>query len=85
MVKSLENLTAGKNYVFAAWEEEVSIQPGTLTDVAGKYAVRSLQVAAQCLKSGEADGLVTAPLHKANTRSEAVSIYRSYALFESLF
>src|ERR1043166_507046 len=36
--------------VFSCWEEEVPLQPGTLTDTGGKYAVRSLMVATQCLK-----------------------------------
>src|SRR5215207_3731729 len=31
--------------LFTCWEEEVAITPGQLTDVAGKYAVLSLQTA----------------------------------------
>jgi 4-hydroxythreonine-4-phosphate dehydrogenase len=54
--------------VFSCWEEEVPLQAGMLTDAGGKYAVRSLQVATQCLKDGQVDALVTAPLHKGNTR-----------------
>ncbi len=54
--------------VFSCWEEEVQLQPGILTDTGGKYAVRSLRVAAQCLKDGQVDALVTAPIHKSNTR-----------------
>ena len=57
-------------YVFSCWEEEIGIQPGVLNETGGKYAVRSLQVAAQCLKDGQIDGLVTAPIHKSNTYSE---------------
>lgn len=57
-------------HVFSCWEEEVGLQPGVLTEAGGKYAVRSLQVAAQCLKDGQLDGLVTAPIHKSNTYSE---------------
>jgi 4-hydroxythreonine-4-phosphate dehydrogenase len=54
--------------IFNCWEEEVPIQPGALTDIGGKYAVRSLQVAAQCLKDGQLHALVTAPIHKSNTQ-----------------
>jgi 4-hydroxythreonine-4-phosphate dehydrogenase len=43
------------------------LQPGVLTDAAGKYAIRSLLVAAQCLKDGQLDAIVTAPIHKSNT------------------
>ena len=52
--------------LFNCWEDEVAITPGQLTDVAGKYAVLSLTVAAQALKDGKIDGLVTAPIHKKN-------------------
>jgi 4-hydroxythreonine-4-phosphate dehydrogenase len=57
---------AGVN-VFSCWEEEVPLQSGMLTEAGGKYAVRSLMVATQCLKDGQVDALVTAPIHKSNT------------------
>lgn len=66
--KDLTKLNPKQVNVFNCWEEEVPIQPGALTEIAGKYAVRSLQVAAQCLKDGEIDALVTAPIHKSNTQ-----------------
>jgi len=47
----------------------VAITPGELTAEGGKYAVRSLMVAAQCLKDGEIDAIVTAPIHKKNTQT----------------
>jgi 4-hydroxythreonine-4-phosphate dehydrogenase len=55
--------------IFNCWDEEVPIQPGSLTEAGGKYAVRSLTVAAQCLKDGQLDAIVTAPINKANTQS----------------
>lgn len=66
--KDLDNLSPKQVNVFNCWEEEVPIQPGVLTEAGGKYAVRSLMVAAQCLKDGQLDAIVTAPLHKANTQ-----------------
>lgn len=66
--KDLDNLSPKQVNVFNCWEEEVPIQPGALTEAGGKYAVRSLMVAAQCLKDGQLDAIVTAPLHKANTQ-----------------
>lgn len=65
--KDFEQLDEGAVNVFSCWEDEVSMQPGVLTDAGGKYAVRSLMVAAQCLKDGQIDALVTAPIHKSNT------------------
>jgi 4-hydroxythreonine-4-phosphate dehydrogenase len=54
--------------VFSCWEEDVQLQPGKLTDVGGKYAVRSFMVGTQCLKDGQIDALVTAPINKSNTQ-----------------
>jgi 4-hydroxythreonine-4-phosphate dehydrogenase len=67
-IKNFDQLKPKQANVFNCWEEEVSIHPGTLTDISGKYAVRSLTVAAQCLKDGDIDALVTAPIHKLNTQ-----------------
>ncbi len=67
--KEMDKLNPKQVNVFNCWDEEVSIQPGVLTEAGGKYALRSLQVAAQCLKDGEIDTLVTAPLHKSNTNT----------------
>lgn len=66
--KDLNNLNLKQVNVFNCWEEEVPIQPGVLTEQSGKYAIRSLMVATQCLKDGQLDALVTAPIHKANTQ-----------------
>ncbi|HEX4849600.1 MAG TPA: 4-hydroxythreonine-4-phosphate dehydrogenase PdxA, partial [Puia sp.] len=55
--------------IYNCWEEEVSITPGQLTDVGGKYAVKSLVAAVEALKERKIQGLVTAPIHKKNTQS----------------
>jgi 4-hydroxythreonine-4-phosphate dehydrogenase len=67
--KTFEGLNTKQVNVFNCWEEEVAITPGELTDEGGKYAVRSLLVAAQCLKDGQIDAIVTAPIHKKNTQT----------------
>ncbi|HTN45338.1 MAG TPA: 4-hydroxythreonine-4-phosphate dehydrogenase PdxA [Flavipsychrobacter sp.] len=66
--KDFSKLNPKQPNVFNCWEEEVPLQPGALTETGGKYAVRSLQVATQCLKDGQIDALVTAPIHKGNTQ-----------------
>jgi 4-hydroxythreonine-4-phosphate dehydrogenase len=66
--KDLTKLNPKQVNVFNCWEDEVPIQPGALTETGGKYAVRSLMVAAQCLKDGQLDAIVTAPIHKSNTQ-----------------
>ncbi len=65
--KDLSNLNMKQVNVFNCWDDEVAIQPGVLTDAGGKYAIRSLMVATQCLKDGQLDAIVTAPIHKSNT------------------
>lgn len=65
--KDLTKLNPKQVNIFNCWDDEVPLQPGVLTEAGGKYAIRSLLVATQCLKDGELDGIVTAPIHKANT------------------
>lgn len=55
--------------VFTCWEEEVNINPGQLSNEAGKYAILSLQTAVAALKQNQIDGLVTAPIHKKNIQT----------------
>src|SRR5215210_7512351 len=55
------------------WEEEVAITPGQLSDAGGRYAVKSLLAAADALKAGHIQGLVTAPIHKKNVQSPEFS------------
>lgn len=57
--------------IFNCWEEEISIVPGTLTDVGGSYAVKSLTTAVEALRDKKIHGLVTAPIHKKNTQGPA--------------
>ena len=65
--KDLSKINHKQINIFNCWEDEVPVQPGVLTDVGGKYAIRSLMVATQCLKDGQLDGIITAPIHKGNT------------------
>ncbi|MEZ5046802.1 MAG: 4-hydroxythreonine-4-phosphate dehydrogenase PdxA [Chitinophagaceae bacterium] len=66
--KEFSNLNSKQLNVFNCWDEDVAITPGELNDIGGKYAVRSLEVATQCLKDGQIHGLVTNPLHKKNVQ-----------------
>lgn len=65
--KDFSNLNLKQVNIFNCWEEEVPLQPGMLTEMGGKYAIRSLQVATQCLKDKQLDALITSPIHKSNT------------------
>jgi 4-hydroxythreonine-4-phosphate dehydrogenase len=67
--KDMAQLNLKQVNIFNCWEDEVPLQPGVLTEAGGKYAIRSLMVATQCLKDGQLDALVTAPIHKSNTNT----------------
>lgn len=69
-IKDFTRINHKQINLFNCWEEEVSINPGQLTDTGGKYAVKSLVAAVKALKENKIQGLVTAPLHKKNTQSQ---------------
>jgi 4-hydroxythreonine-4-phosphate dehydrogenase len=55
--------------IYNCWGEDVVINPGQLNETGGKYAVQSLLAAANALKEGHIQGIVTAPIHKKNVQS----------------
>jgi 4-phospho-D-threonate 3-dehydrogenase / 4-phospho-D-erythronate 3-dehydrogenase len=55
--------------ILNCWEEDVTVTPGQLNETGGKYAVKSLVMAAEALKDNKIEGLITAPIHKHNTQS----------------
>jgi len=71
--------------LFNCWEEDVAITPGEMNDIGGKYAIISLSVAAEALKAGKIDGLVTAPIHKKNIQSSSFNYTGHTPFLKSLF
>lgn len=71
--------------IYNCWEEEVAITPGTLNEIGGKYAVRSLLAAGQALKENKIQGLVTSPIHKNNTQSAEFAFTGHTPYFKSLY
>ena len=69
-IKDFSRISAKQVNVFNCWEEDVAIFPGQLTELGGKYAVKSLIAATTALKDKKIQGLVTAPIHKKNVQSE---------------
>lgn len=51
-------------------DEELKIEPGFSTSIAGKASFAALKMATNDLKSGLIDAMVTAPINKGNIRSE---------------
>ena len=84
-VKDLGRVNHKQINMFNCWEEEVAITPGILNEIGGKYAVISLVTAAQALKDGKIDGLVTAPINKKNTQSEEFNFTGHTPYLKNLF
>lgn len=68
-IKDFSKLNHKQINIFNCWEDEVTINPGQLSDIGGRYAVISLQAAMQALKEQHIQGVVTAPIHKKNVQS----------------
>lgn len=83
--KEFNRVNAKQVNLFNCWEEEVPVNPGQLSDVAGKYAVLSLQTAVAALKQKQIDGLVTAPIHKKNIQSPEFSFTGHTPYLKSIF
>lgn len=57
--------------VLNIWKEPAEIEFGTPSETAGKMAYESLKAAAEAVRNGYCDVLVTAPINKKNIQSEA--------------
>lgn len=84
-VKDSSRINHKQVNMYNCWEEEVAVTPGLLNEVGGKYAVLSLVTAAQALKEGKLDGLVTAPIHKKNTQSAEFNFTGHTPYLKNLF
>jgi 4-hydroxythreonine-4-phosphate dehydrogenase len=83
--KDFNRINAKQVNIFNCWEEEVNINPGQLSNEAGKYAVLSLQTAVAALKQKQIDGLVTAPVHKKNIQSAEFSFTGHTPYLKNIF
>ncbi len=73
IIKDSTRLNNKQVNLYNCWEEDITVTPGVLNETGGKYAVISLTTAAEALKGGKIDGLITAPIHKKNIQSEEFS------------
>ncbi len=73
IIKDFNKINPKQVNIFNCWEEDMAINPGQLTEIGGKYAVRSLLLAADAIMQGHIQGLVTAPIHKKNVQSQEFS------------
>jgi 4-hydroxythreonine-4-phosphate dehydrogenase len=71
--------------VLNCWEESVNITLGKVTEDGGRYAKLAIERAAQDLKAGLIDGLVTAPINKAAMKMAGFHYVGHTEYFESVF
>jgi 4-hydroxythreonine-4-phosphate dehydrogenase len=69
-MREFSQLNHRKANVFVCYEEEVNIEMGKSTPIGGKYALASLEKAAQALVEGHIHTLVTAPINKHNIQGD---------------
>jgi 4-hydroxythreonine-4-phosphate dehydrogenase len=64
------NIKAKHPNLVTVWDEDITLELGKETEIAGAYALKSLEAACADLKAGKIDVLVTAPLNKHNIKIE---------------
>lgn len=73
LITDLAEIQGAKQlFVHQCWPQgKYALQPGRLTAEAGEAALCSLRQGVELLKSGKIQALITAPINKANTHSQA--------------
>ena len=66
------------------WDEELTVEPGADTELAGKLSLSALERACADMKAGLLDALVTAPLNKHNV-SKALPGFKGHTEFLGSF
>ncbi len=69
-IKSIESVIPNKINLINVWEEEIPVEFGKATSIAGKYAFLSLDKSVEDLNNSKIDVLVTAPINKHTIQSE---------------
>ena len=72
-IDSLDKLVDNKLNIINVWDESFNFEFGKENKKAGKLAIISLKAATTALKDKKIDGLLTAPINKANIQSEDFS------------
>lgn len=69
-IPSLEKLAHNKINILNIWKDDVAVEFGKPTKIAGDFAFKSLEAAVNHLKENKIDVLLTAPINKENIQSE---------------
>lgn len=69
-IRNCDQAEKGKLNILNIIQDEVKIEVGQSTEIAGQLAALSLDLAAEDLKNGKFDALITNPINKKNVQSE---------------
>lgn len=69
IIKSLDQVHHKKPNILVCWEDEIEIKPGEVTDIAGRYAFKSLEMATRDVLDKKIHAIVTGPLNKHNVNN----------------
>jgi len=84
-IKSAEQISTKRPNLINIYEEEVKLELGTSTRIAGQMAERSLYAAGRDLKNKLIDAIVTTPINKSNIQSEKFKFSGHTDFFEHYF
>ncbi len=70
IIKSIDQVNHKRSNIMVCWEEEVEIKPGEITELAGKYAFKSLEMATKDALEGKIQAIVTGPLNKNSVNNQ---------------
>lgn len=70
VIRSAEQAVPGKANMVNVFPEEIKIELGQNTELAGRVALQSLEAATDDLAKGSIDALVTAPINKQNIQGK---------------
>lgn len=84
-IKNLGQLSMKRPNLLNLLDEEVKIELGTSTKIAGQMAERALYVAGKDLKNKQIDAIVTAPVNKKNIQSDKFKFHGQTEFFEYYF
>ncbi len=71
VIRSVDQALPGKANLVNIFSDEIKIELGQNTTIAGRAALQSLETATDDLAKGHIDALVTAPINKQNIQSSA--------------
>ena len=68
-IRSLEAVVPNQFNILNVYEEDIPVEFGTSNELAGKYALKSIEAACEALEQKKIDAIVTAPINKHNIQS----------------